>query len=392
MTGLPVCSGGVLGDDSVLESARTDPDPRCLDTRFPYSRTFKRPTGWGWRPVECCGKALHKIPRGFREVPTPEKCAAVDSFYIYNRLRLGSQPDKMHEAHQRCIMPLSGTPDLKLEAEHRSEIRLLLNDELATRFWVDAQQHYINSLDETTKDYLKMYMEDEPDIYPILNAYLRNGRVLNETIMSDIDDLTPFICDILQRFRYVEDWLDDFAGKIDAAISGAPKTDKRMVLYRGQDSLSNLARGRKGKLYVSTGILSASIKADTAFNFGIYHLRIVVPEGTSCLLLSHIAKHEEYEVVFPDRTLYYVLAEPTPIVRRFFDGDSGSIKELEINYTTIEFLQKRAPADIRIKHRVSDLCGGATQRFDVREFAGAWLKRARDRIARSRRGRSAVAK
>lgn len=184
-----------------------------------------------------------------------------------------------------------------------------LQEELPSQKWLDSQKHYVETLSENDKNYLKLYSINGDRA---LNSFVRNGFKMTE---DDIDYIEANMSEFQQTFdnfvekngNSYEKYMMDYYYAMDNIIRSSPPLDKRIVLYRGIKDNSYF-NGLENNLYKNKGILSCTGDTKMAIDFSDYAFinRIVIPKGYNCLLNSLSQVIDEFEFILPDNTQFYV--------------------------------------------------------------------------------------
>ncbi|MHB1952733.1 MAG: ADP-ribosyltransferase [Sulfobacillus sp.] len=193
-----------------------------------------------------------------------------------------------------------------------------LNAELPSNPWTHAQTEYLQRLPPDSRSYLKLYTSFGDRL---LNSFLRGDPVdkIPELIRNLSQTYLGFF--VQPQFVTLRDFVLEFFHQVQSIIEGAPLTDRRMVLYRGQKAYDNFARGTVDRLYASHGMLSTSIYARLAMKYveGAHpHLvKVIIPSGYPALYLKPVSIYAgEEEVLLPHGSTFYVLSSSVPIERR----------------------------------------------------------------------------
>ena len=174
---------------------------------------------------------------------------------------------------------------------------------------LDSQKHYVETLSENDKNYLKLYSINGDRV---LNSFVRNGFKMTE---DDIDYIEANMSEFQQTFdnfvekngNSYEKYMMDYYYAMDNIIRSSSPLDKRIVLYRGIKDNSYF-NGLENNLYKNKGILSCTGDTKMAIDFSGYAFinRIVIPKGYNCLLNSLSQVIDEFEFILPDNTQFYV--------------------------------------------------------------------------------------
>jgi hypothetical protein len=184
-----------------------------------------------------------------------------------------------------------------------------LQEELPSQQWLDSQKHYVETMSENDKNYLKLYSINGDRV---LNSFVRNGFKMTE---DDIDYIEANMSEFQQTFdnfvekngNSYEKYMMDYYYAMDNIIRSSSPLDKRIVLYRGIKDNSYF-NGLENNLYKNKGILSCTGDTKMAIDFSGYAFinRIVIPKGYNCLLNSLSQVIDEFEFILPDNTQFYV--------------------------------------------------------------------------------------
>ncbi|MHB1953719.1 MAG: ADP-ribosyltransferase [Sulfobacillus sp.] len=283
-----------------------------VDGKCPKDFPLLRKYVDGSREFYCCSKSVGKG----KKKSLREDCESTDEWYNSPEFKgemTFSNPIEPEEMFLRCLHPPRGDPPLAAILEY--------HDQFPSNQWLALQQGYCESLSPTAKKYVELYTHFGDRL---LNSFLRGDT--SDWVMDYLPSKSSeFVDFFLQRHLVtLRDFLLEFLRELQAMIKGAPKTDRHLVLYRGQNASDNFARGTVDRLYVSLGVLSTSWQANVAMKFAkgqTRHLvKIVLPPGYPAFYLGCASYHAgEEEIILPHGATFYVTSPTVAIERRTDD-------------------------------------------------------------------------
>ena len=171
--------------------------------------------------------------------------------------------------------------------------------EKISRSYIEKQTAYLNSLSDEEKYIINLYT-----IINSINAFIRNGFAIDRDVATH-NEMADRFCknpdELNKCFMY-------YYQKLQNVILNAPKTEERIVLYRGVQSIEYYKT--KEKFHKNTGFMSTSLDFNIAkmFSFGGgYVIKIIVPIGFHLLVLGSLNSYiESVEVLLPNDTTFYI--------------------------------------------------------------------------------------
>jgi len=181
-----------------------------------------------------------------------------------------------------------------------------LQMEMPSIDWLYAQRDYSDSLSVMDKKWIRLYTHNGDRV---LNGYLRGKPIDQDTIQyitDRYDRFSEFIPNI--DVNNIRQFLIEFDKEISRIIRGAPVLNERIVVYRGMRD-ADFFIGTPNHIYTNKGYVSTSIFSNIALNFANdrgYINRIIIPSGYSCLVLFETYYENEFEILLPNGSMYYI--------------------------------------------------------------------------------------
>ena len=195
------------------------------------------------------------------------------------------------------------------DPENQQEACKALQMEMPSVAWLYEQKDYTSSLSEIDRKWIKLYTLHGDRV---LNGYLRGKPVNQETveyIQDRIGSFRDFIHDI--SIENITEFLIRFNLELSRIIRNAPVLHERIVLYRGIEN-ADFFVGTANHIYTNKGYVSTSVSSLVALSFsagsrsGGYINRIIIPPGYSCLVLFETYYENEFEILLPTESMYYI--------------------------------------------------------------------------------------
>lgn len=179
------------------------------------------------------------------------------------------------------------------------------------------------------------YMFESPPTQDELDTFLQ----LKDTTIS-MTDKYDALSTIASQLSFEHFWkvvIQQYVDSLDKIIRGAPRTTHRMVLYRGVKSdyfLSGIKYNNpRDRIYTANNFVSTSSSIQVASNFADFDItnccfmRMVIPAGTSMILLTGVSAYTESEFLLGRTTKFYIAKTGT---EEFCKGSKDRKKRIKV--------------------------------------------------------------